>query len=140
VPRVAAIAACLVLLSGAVASAAVVLTTGDAATRGTEAFLPALAQLPAALVYLGVAALLFVVLPRLTVPLGWTLVGAGVFLGVFGSLIGVPDWLRDVAPFTHTPVVVGGQTDWSGGAWMLAIGLAAASVALVLMRRRELRS
>jgi ABC-2 type transport system permease protein len=137
---VAAIAACLVLLSGALASVAVVLSTGDAATRGTEAFLPALAQLPAALVYLGVAALLFVVLPRLTAPLGWTLVGAGVFLGVFGSLIGVPEWLSDLAPFTHTPVVVGGQTDWSGGAWMLAIGLAAASMALVLMRRRELRS
>jgi ABC-2 type transport system permease protein len=137
---VAAIAVGMVLLSGAVASAVTVLGGGDAAARLGESSLPAAAQLPAALVYLGLVALLFVLLPSVTVPLGWTLVGAGVFLGVFGSLVGVPEWLRDLAPFTHTPAIAGDATDWSGGAWMFAIGVAAASIALVLMRRRELRT
>ncbi|GAA3892030.1 exporter of polyketide antibiotics [Leifsonia kafniensis] len=118
---------------------------GIAASNNTGAdagdmFAAAAAQLPAALIYLGVLALVFVLLPGITIALGWTLVGIGVMFGVFGGLIGLPDWARDISPFTHTPVPSQGATDWSGGLWMLAIAILTALLALVLMRRRELQT
>jgi ABC-2 type transport system permease protein len=133
------VAICLVLLGAALASAAGVLASGDDPARIADSFAAAAAQLPAALVYLGVLALVFVALPRATSGLGWALLAAGSFLGIFGALVGAPQWLRDVSPFSHTPVAVGTSTDWSGGAWLAAVAAAAASVALLLMRRRELR-
>lgn len=130
----------LVLLTAAVASSvAGWVANGDRTGIGTS-FAAAAAQLPAALIYLGALALIFVVLPRATIGLGWALIAAGVFLGVFGSLSGIPGWVVDLAPFSHTPVVVGGATDWSGGFWMLAIAVATALLALRLMVRRELLS
>ncbi|MDQ6739944.1 MAG: hypothetical protein M3021_06155 [Actinomycetota bacterium] len=129
----------LVLFSGAVVSSLSALAVGGDPARVGASFAAAVAQLPAALVYLGVLALLFVLLPGLTISLGWTLVGIGVFLGFFGALLGVPEWARNLSPFTHTPVPVGGSTDWSDGAWMLVIALAAAAVAVAVMRQRELK-
>ena len=133
------IAIVLVLLAAALASTVGVLASGDDPAHIADSFAAAAAQLPAALVYLGVLALVFVVLPPATATLGWSLLAAGSFLGIFGALVGAPQWLRDVSPFSHTPVAVGTSTDWSGGAWLTVAAAAAASVALVLMRRRELR-
>ena len=51
-------------------------------------------------------------------------------LGTFGPILQMPEWLVDLSPFAHSPVPSGGETDWSGGIWMLAIGLAAGAVAV----------
>lgn len=98
----------------------------------------ALAQLPVSLVFLGVTLLVFAVLPRWTIGLGWSIVGVAAIVGIFGPLLGAPDWLVDLSPFTHSPVPTGDDVDWSGGLWMIAAGLAAAALAVVSMRRREL--
>jgi ABC-2 type transport system permease protein len=100
----------------------------------------AAAQLPACLVFLGVTLLVFAFLPRATVPLGWTIVGVAAILGTFGPILRLPDWLNNLSPFAHSPVPSGSNTDWSGGIWMLAIGLAAGAVAVAAMRRREVTS
>ena len=134
-----AVSVVLVLASGAAASAAAIVAGGSDPQRLTDSLAAAAAQLPAALVYLAGLALLFVLLPEATAPLGWALLGAGVFLGVFGGLLGIPQWARDLSPFTHTPVVAGEGTDLGGAVWMLAIGAGVASAALVLMRHRELK-
>ena len=102
-------------------------------------FEAAAAQLPAALVYLGILGLIFVILPTFTLGLGWSLLGLGGFIGIFGGLIGLPEWVRNVSPFTHTPLVVGTETDWTGGLWMLGVAVAACAIAVVGMRRRDIR-
>jgi ABC-2 type transport system permease protein len=135
---VGAIAVLLVLASGAAASTVAVLATGDDQAQIGSSFAAAAAQLPVALSYLGALALIFALLPSVTVALGWALLGVGAFIGVFGGLVGFPEWVRDLSPFSHTPVVLSDETDLSGGVWLVAIGLAATSAALVLMRRREL--
>jgi len=135
---VGVVAIALVLASGGVASTVAVFASGDDEAHIGESFAAAAAQLPAALCYLGVVALVFVLLPSVTAAVGWALLGVGAFLGVFGGLVGFPDWLRDLSPFTHTPSVVADRVDLSGGYWLLAVAAAAASVSLVLMRRREL--
>ena len=96
--------------------------------------------MPAALVYLGVLSLVFVLLPELVDRARLDGLGLGAFIGIFGGLIGLPDWARDISPFTHSPVPVGTSTDWTGGAWMLGIAVVAAVLAALGMRRRELSS
>ncbi len=130
----------LVLAVSAGVGALGILATDNTAAGVGDMFAAAAAQLPAALIYLGVLALVFVLLPGITIALGWTLVGIGVTFGVFGGLIGLPDWVRNISPFTHTPVATQGATDWSGGLWMLGISVLAALLALLLMRRRELQT
>lgn len=130
----------LVLAVSAGVGALGLLSSNSGGSSVGDIFATAAAQLPAALIYLGVLALVFVLLPGITIALGWTLVGIGVMFGVFGGLIGLPDWVRDISPFTHTPVPTQGGTDWSGGIWMIAISVVTALIALVLMRRRELQT
>ncbi|MGM7778669.1 ABC transporter permease [Arthrobacter sp. KNU-44] len=130
----------LVLLSGAAASGLSAVAVGDDSARVGDSFAAAAAQLPAALTYLSVLALVFVALPAWTVGLGWTLLGLGTVFGLFGGLVGMPEWIRDISPFTHSPVPIGTSTDWSGGLWMLCIAVVVAIVATAGMKRRELNT
>lgn len=114
--------------------------SGDTSAAGGDVWMTALDQVPAALVFLSVPALVFVVWPPATIPAGWTVLGVAVLLGVFGGLIGVDESVRDISPFAHTPVPGPGGTDWTGGFWMLGISVAAAAASLALMRRREVGS
>jgi ABC-2 type transport system permease protein len=135
---VGVVAIVLVLASGAVASGFSSVATGESAARIGDSFEAAAAQLPAALVYLAVLALVFGILPAWTIGLGWAFLGIGTFFGVFGGLIGLPEWVRNISPFTHSPVPIGTSTDWSGGVWMLGIAIVAGILASVAVRRREL--
>lgn len=133
---VGVIAIALVLLAAAIASGLSALSAGEDPARINDSFAAAAAQLPVALVYLGVLALVFVVLPSWTVPLAWTVLGLGAFIGIFGALIDLPKWVHDLSPFSHTPVVVG-TPDWTGGYWMLGIAVVAAAASAILIRRRD---
>lgn len=130
------IAVVAVLLAAAVASGLSAVAAGaDASTIG-DSFAAATAQLPVALVYLGVLTLLFVVLPSWTVPVAWATLGVGAFVGIFGGLMNFPDAIRHLSPFADAPVVVG-SVDWTGGYWMLGITAAALVGAAALIRRRD---
>jgi ABC-2 type transport system permease protein len=130
------VAIVLVLVAAGLASGLAAVSAGEKASIITDSFVAAAAQLPVALVYLGVLALVFVVVPRWTVALAWTLLGLGAFIGIFGGLVGLPDWVHDLSPFAHVPVVVG-TPDWTGGYWMFGIAIAAIAGAAVLIRRRD---
>ena len=134
---VGAIAVVLVLLAAAVAAGLSAVSAGESVTTIGDSFSAALAQSPVALVYLGVLALVFVVLPSWTAPVGWAALGVGAFVGIFGGLVQLPEWLRHLSPFADAPVVVG-DVDWTGGYWMLGITVAALAGAAVLIRRRDL--
>ncbi len=98
----------------------------------------ALVQLPAVLVLLAAAALVFAVVPRFTVGLGWGILLVAIFIGQFGLLFGLPDAVRNASPFTHTPVVTARDADWSGLWWMLALALVLSMAAALLVRHRDL--
>ena len=110
----------------------------DPAGMSQDAAQAAAAQLPAVLVFLGIGMLLFVLVPRVMIGAAWAVLTLGAFFGVFGELLGLPDWVHDLSPFAHSPVPIGDDVDWTGGVWMVAIGLAAIALSIVLMRRREL--
>ncbi len=130
----------IVLAASALAGIVGAGNAADPESLTTTVLEAALAQLPACLVFLGLTLLVFAFLPRATIAVGWTVVGVAAILGVWGPILQAPDWLVALSPFHHSPVPAGGETDWTGGFWMLAIGLAAGAVAVWSMRRRELTS
>lgn len=128
-----------VLLSAAVVGAGAVLATASDATLIGDVLGAALAQLPAALVFLGVLALVFTLAPALTAGLGWGILGLTFFVGVFGPLLGLPESVIKTSPFANTPLPFGDDVDWTGGVVMVAVSALTIGAALALMRRRELR-
>ena len=84
------------------------------------------------------AILVFVIAPRLTIALGWTLVLLGMMLGLFGPLFGFPDWLTNLSPVAVAPKVEGDEVDLAGLWWLVLATGAGAALSLGLMRRREL--
>lgn len=129
----------LLVLGSAVLGAIIGLTrsanTGDRAVSAAEA---GLAQLPAVLVLLAVVALVFAVLSRATIWLGWLVLILAIAIGQFGGLLGLPDAVRNASPFSHTPVVTAADVDWSGAWVMLGLALVLSALAAVLVRRRDL--
>lgn len=95
-------------------------------------------QVVAASVFVVITALLFVLVPRLTIPLGWTLVFVAMVLGLFGPLFGFPDWLVHIAPIAIAPTVTGDGVDIRGLWWLLLAIAGIGGAAATLMRRREL--
>ena len=97
-------------------------------------------QVAAASVFLALTALVFVLFPRLTIPVGWTLVVLGMMLGLFGPLFQFPDWLVHLSPIAVTPLLDGDDIDVRGLWWLLLATGAGAVASLGLMRRRELEA
>jgi len=135
-------AAAVVLVVGlaGVGAWATLAGSGDESMPADALWQTAAAQLPAALIYLSVPALVFVLWPAATIPASWALLSLGVVLGILGAMLGIDQSLRDLSPFAHTPVPRGDATDWSGAWWMLLIAAAAAALAVAAMRRREVAS
>ena len=136
---VGAAAVVAVLASAALVGAAAVVGTGSDSSLIGDVVGAAAAQLPAALVFLGVLALVFTLVPAATAGLGWGILGLLFFVGVFGPLLGLPESVVRISPFANTPLPFGDDVDWTGGVVMLTIALLAVVAALALMRRRELR-
>lgn len=67
----------------------------DAATAGA-------AGIPSVLIVLGLAAALYAVGPR-WVTLAWIPVVLGAIIELFGDLLQLPEWARQISPFEHTP-------------------------------------
>lgn len=137
---IGSLAIVLVLATGATASVLAAVVVGAPEESVEDSVLAALAQLPAALLFLALVALVWSVVPRLTAGLGWGLLVLSVFLGIFGALVGLPDWTAELSPFSHTPVPSGADTDWSGGIIMAGLAVLAGGAAFALFRLRDVES
>lgn len=84
----------------------------------------ALTQLPAVLVMIGIALLLYAMLPRLTWP-AWAVLGTSALLTLLGRSIRLSEWMIDLSPYSHLPQVPGSSIDTGP-----LVGLAAAAAAL----------
>lgn len=129
--------ALLALAAVGAASAGIAWSDGDTTLYGVVAITGA-GQAVAATVFTALTAVAFVALPRAVVALGWVLVVAAAVLGLFGPLLGLPQWTADVSPFAVTPLVDGEEVDLRGLWWLLLVIAIAGGTALTLMRRREL--
>ena len=82
------------------------LSVGDVAGRLPRLTGAALAHVPAVWVLVGLAVLLFGLLPRFSVPTAWAALAVCLLLGQLGAVLELSQWLLDVSPFTHTPPVL----------------------------------
>lgn len=129
------LAVCTVL--GAVTGAAIAKSSGDVSEVGR--FIgAALSHAPAALVFVAISALVFAVLPRLTVALGWGLLVLGLVLGQFGELLQLPEWLQNVSPFHHSSAVPVEELDVASALILVGVAGIGAALAVTLVRRRDL--
>jgi ABC-2 type transport system permease protein len=134
---VGVVAAVVVLLACGLVIAAMLATSGYGNLAG-DVVMGSLAQLPAALVYLAVLAVVFAVVPRATIGVGWSMFAAGAFVSLFGQLIHLPAWLRDIAPSAHTPALPLYNAEWTGAWSMLALSVLLAVAAGWILRHRDL--
>ncbi|MEV0831109.1 TetR family transcriptional regulator [Nonomuraea rubra] len=124
-----------VLLLG-VLGAAAGLATGDLA-RVTVA---TLAYLPAVWIVVGIATLLFGLLPRLAAAVSWTVLGLFLVVDLLAEFDLAGGLMLDLSPFVHVPALLLGGTP-SPAAPLLALTALAAALAaagLALLRRRDL--
>ncbi len=136
---VAAISIAIVLLVGGL-SAGIAFAAAGHPDRFAGSLAAAIVQFPAAAIFAATSALVFTLLPRLTVTLGWSLLALGFVLGQFGGPFGLPEWLRGVSPFLHTPVLSGSAVQWVPALVMLGLALAGGSASIALMSRRDVVS
>jgi ABC-2 type transport system permease protein len=94
--------------------------------------------LPAALLFLGLAALAYAGFPRAGVAVAYGLVTVAYLWNLLGSLVGAPQWLVDLTPFGHVGLVPAQPFRAGAAAAMLAIGAVACVAALAVFRRRDL--
>jgi len=85
-----AVAAVVLLLSGLVAAVAAGEVGGTSAPWATAT----LGQLPAVFAMLAVSAFVVAIVPRTSVGLAWSLYAAAAFVGEYGSIAGLPEWMR----------------------------------------------
>jgi ABC-2 type transport system permease protein len=83
-------------------------------------------------------ALVFVLAPRATIAAGWTLIGVGSLLGLFGPLFGFPEWMSRLSPMEAAPKVTTDGVELNGLWWLVIVVLVGGAASITLMRRREL--
>jgi ABC-2 type transport system permease protein len=129
--------ALLLVVAGVATGLGYGLSVGGAGGETARMLGAAIAQLPAALVIVGVAVLAVGTLPDACVALGWTAVGLAVLLNIFGQALQLSHWVLDVSPFTHAPRLPGGAVGAAALVWLCLIGIALCALGLAALRRRD---
>ena len=125
----------LALLAGVMAWAA-------AASQGVDVSLPDMIAagancLPAALLFLGLGALAFALIPRASAGIAYALVSATFLWELVGALLGAPTWALDLSPFHHVGLVPAQPFKALAAAVMLGLAALTSLLALRLFERRD---
>ena len=118
-------------------------TWTGAASQGVSISLPRMLEagancLPVALLFLGIAALAYAIVPRASTGIAYGLVTVTFLWQLSGSLLGAPKWLVDLTPFAHVGLVPVQSFRAAAAAIMLVIAVSSALVATWLFQRRDL--
>ena len=130
------------------AAAAISLTAGfftwaGAASGGAGVSLPRTLEagansLPVAILFLGLSALAYAVVPRASTGIAYALVTVAYVWQLVGSLFDAPGWLVGLTPFAHVALVPAQSFRAGAAALMIAIGVVASVAAIGAFRRRDL--
>jgi ABC-2 type transport system permease protein len=120
-----------------------VLAWAGATSQGVDVSLAKMLEagancLPVALLFGGIAALAYALVPRASTGLAYGLVVFAFLWQLVGSLLGVPKWVVEVTPFAHVGLVPTQAFRGGAAAVMLAIAAAAGAAALWAFARRDM--
>lgn len=130
--------AMVVLAAGLAGGLSYGAASGDWADGVRDLLAAAAVQVPAVLALAGFVVAAFGLLPRLAGPVTWFALAAALVMGQLGKLFELPQWLLNVSPFTHVPLVPAEALDWTPVLWLSAAALALGAVGFVAFRRRDL--
>jgi polyether ionophore transport system permease protein len=97
----------------------------------------ALALAPAVWVLAGAALALIGLVPRAALA-AWGVLGACFLLLYLGPLLSLPDWLMDISPYTHVPLLPAADLDVAPLVVLTAVAAALAGIGVVGLRRRDI--
>jgi ABC-2 type transport system permease protein len=129
-------AAVIALLAGLLTWAGV--AAGGASVAAGQMLEAGANCVPAALLYLGVAALAYATVPRASAAVGYGFVVLTFLWQAVGALLGAPSWLVGLTPFAHIGLVPVEPFRAAAAVVMIGIGVAAAGAGLAVFRRRDL--
>lgn len=127
----------LLAASGAGLGAGYWMVTGRAGAAWDIAW-PVMQYLGPVLVLSGIAMLLYGALPRWTV-LSWLPLVLCAVVMLFGELLGLPQWLQDLSPFEHLPLVPAQAFAWTPVIAMLVAAAALMAAAATSFARRNVQ-
>ncbi|KXX56149.1 ABC transporter permease [Rhodococcus sp. LB1] len=125
-------------LTGAATGLAYGLVTDDVPGKVLNLAGAALVFVPAIGVVAGVAVLAFGGVPAWSAGLSWGALAGCLIFGFLGSLLGLPQAVRDLSPFTHVPPVPAAEVTATPLVWLAVIAVVVGAVGVVLFRRRDL--
>jgi ABC-2 type transport system permease protein len=136
----------LVLAAAGVATLAAVsavMAWAGASIEGISISLPRMLEaglngVTVGVLFLGVAAFAFALLPRASAGISYGLVTVAFLWQLFGELLGAPDWLVKLTPFAHLGLVPAQPFRVVAALVMVAIGVSLCAAALVVFDRRDL--
>lgn len=67
----------------------------------------------------------------------WAVLIVFLFLGEFGTLVGLPDAVRDLSPFAHLSRLPGGTLELAPLASLTLVAVALAAAGVAALRRRD---
>ena len=94
--------------------------------------------LPATVLFLGLGALAFAIVPRASAGIAYGLVALAFVWELFGSILGAPKWTLGISPFHQVALVPAQPFKATAAIVMVAVALACAMVATWLFRGRDL--
>jgi ABC-2 type transport system permease protein len=127
----------------ALALVAGVLAWAGAASQGADVSLPRMLEagancLPAAILFLALAALAFAAVPRETTIFAYGVVVVAFVWNLLGELLGAPAWTLGLSPFQHVGLVPIHAFRLPAAASMLGIAALAGVASIALFERRDL--
>jgi ABC-2 type transport system permease protein len=133
---VAAAPASAMLVGGVSAGIAYGAVTGDLVGESMRLTAASTVQIPAILVVGGLTLALFGLAPRAAMR-GWDAIVAFFILGQLGAVLGLPQWLMNLSPFTHTPPAPAPHLRLEPLLWLTLAAVALGAVAFAGFRRRD---
>ncbi|MFC9766681.1 ABC transporter permease [Rhodococcus jostii] len=125
-------------LTGAATGLAYGLVTEDAPGKVVHLTGAALVFVPAIGVVAALVVLVFGGVPAWSAGLSWGVLAVCLIFGFLGSLLGLPQAVRDLSPFTHVPPVPAADVTATPLMWLAVIAVGVGAVGVVLFRRRDL--
>lgn len=113
------------------------LAAGEGAAAVPSILGGAMAQLPAVWLVAAIGVAAFGIVPQLSASV-WAVLAGFVTLGQVGAVLGWPQWLLDVSPFTHLPRLPGGVVSVTPLLTVTAVAIVIAAVGVGQAHRRDL--
>ncbi|MHA4848905.1 ABC transporter permease [Rhodococcus sp. MSC1_016] len=127
-------------LTGAATGLAYGLVTDDVPGKVVHLTGAALVFVPAIAVVAAVAVVSFGGAPAWSTGLSWGVLAACLIFGFLGPLLGLPQAVRDLSPFTHVPAVPAAEVTAAPLVLLATIAVVVIAVGVVLFRRRDITS